>query len=104
VTDEPYYSRYRKMMKTLRAILTNEENCLYLLHTPAGVINISRCEYQLEGFVIVTGDDENSKPRFVVFSEEQMCSYPLEVRRKGQEALKEIPGFKLPPSGAEDRV
>jgi hypothetical protein len=91
------------MMKILRAILADEENCVYLLHTPAGALNVSRCDYQLAGFVAVTGEDESKKPRFIIFSEEQICSYPLEVRRKKQEATKEIPGFKpsIPPH-AED--
>lgn len=83
------------MMKNLRASLADEKDCLYHLHTPLGVINVSVWNYAVPGFVAVGGEDvPDKKYRFVVFSEEEICSFPLEIKRKKLEASKEKAGFK----------
>jgi hypothetical protein len=87
-------SRYRQMVIALRTSLENEKTCDYFVHTTIGPINVVDWQYQLEGFVIVRGEDEDGKLRFLVFSEEEMCKFPFEVRRKGKGLSKEIPGFK----------
>jgi hypothetical protein len=95
VPDEPYESRHRAMMKNLRASLTDEKDSLYCVHTPFAVINVSVWGYAVPGFVAVGGYDEDKKYRFVVFSEEELCSFPLEIKRKKLEASRETVGFKL---------
>lgn len=54
------------------------------MHTPVGVINVTRWNYGLDGFVALIGEDENKEYRFIVFPEEQFYSFPVEVTRKGK--------------------
>ena len=82
------------MVKDLRASLDNEKDCLYFAHTPLGTINVSRWNYLPHGFVAISGDDERKKFRFLVFSEESLCSFPLEVKRKKAKSTKATLGFK----------
>jgi hypothetical protein len=89
-------SRFRQMTTELRACLTNEPDCLYLMHTSIGIINVINWGYVTSGFVTVTGVDEDKKTRFIVFSEEQMCSFHLEVKRKKMHAKNSTLGFTQP--------
>jgi len=86
-------SRYKKMTTELRASLADETDCLYFVHTPIGIINVSSWNYLMSGFVAVAGEDESKKTRLLVFSEEEMCSFPLEVKRKKLHGKKDILGF-----------
>ena len=95
IADEAPQSAYRTMVGDLRASLTEEKDCLYFTHTPLGVINVSRWNYITAGFVAISGEDENKKYRFLVFSEEAICSFPLEIKRKS--GSKEPVGFKPTP-------
>ncbi len=83
------------MIRELRTSLTDEKDCLYFIHTPVGTINVSKWLYIVPGFVVVTGENEDKKYKFLVFSEEQICSFPLEVKRKSLESSKETLGFKV---------
>jgi hypothetical protein len=87
-------SRYREMVKLLRANLTDEKDCLYFIHTPVGTLEVISWNYGIPGFVAIKGVDEGSKKRFLTFSEESMCSFGLEVRRKKADSPKEPVGFK----------
>jgi hypothetical protein len=58
------------------------------------MINISTWDYSVPGFVAITGLDESQNYRFLVFSEEEMCSFPFEVKRRKVEGSKEAPGFR----------
>jgi hypothetical protein len=116
VPTEPYESAYRAMVKSLRASLADETDCLYCIHTPVGTINVIAWNYVIPGMVAITGKDEDGEYRFVVFSEEQVRYFPLEIKRKKLEALKKriepkqhepkvIPGFKVSFKGsAEDKA
>ena len=75
-------SRFREMVRTLRQVLVDEKECLYFLHTPVGLINVSRWSYHVPGFVFVMGDDERGEFRFIGFTDEQICAFPFEVKRK----------------------
>jgi hypothetical protein len=92
--DAAPQSRHRMMVKGLRADLADETDCLYFVHTPAGTINVIAWNYAIPGFVAIRGEDEHQKYRFLVFSEDVICSFPLEVRRKKTESSKSKPGFK----------
>lgn len=98
---------FRRAINTLRGLLTDEKNCLYFMHTSLGVINVSTWHYGITGFVIVTGEDENNNYRCLVFPEETVCLFPLEVKKKSSGAkTKSKMGFKvtLSKSGKEDSV
>jgi hypothetical protein len=87
-------SKFRTMTKRLRASLADETDCLYFIHTPVGTINVSHWGYDISGFVSIRGEDESKKYRLLIFAEEEICSFPLEVRRKKGESSKDKPGFK----------
>jgi len=82
------------MTKQLRTSLADEMDCLYLVHAPVGTINVSHWGYHIAGFVSIRGEDESKKYRFLIFAEEEIRSFPLEVRRKKPESSKEKLGFK----------
>lgn len=87
-------SRFKSMTKELREHLIDEQNCLLLLHTPCGVFDVGLFSYRLPGFVLITGEDEHNAFRCVVFSEESMVSFPLEVKRKTGTASNKTLGFR----------
>jgi hypothetical protein len=82
------------MVRELRANLIDEKECLYIMHTPLGAISVAKWDYGIAGFVTVTGEDEQGKAKFVVFLDEEACSFPLEVRHKKSGASKTTVGFK----------
>jgi hypothetical protein len=94
MNDMSEQPRFRTMMKQLRANLTEEKDCLFLLHTPIGVINVGDFSYRVPGFVMVLGDDDQKNYRCLVFGEEDICSFPLEVKRKTAKPTKATLGFK----------
>ena len=98
--DESYESRHRGWMKNLRASLADEKDCLYHLHTPLGVINVSVWNYAVPGFVAVGGEDvPDKKYRFVVFSEEEYALFHLRSNERSWKPRKRRQGssrrFKL---------
>ena len=56
--------------------------------------HVIRWNYDIVGFVAITGEDENHEFRFLVFSDEAACSFPLEIKRKKLSSCKERLGFK----------
>jgi hypothetical protein len=94
VQTEPDESTYHAMIMSLRAVLADETDRLYCLHTPVGTINVSEFRYGVSGFIAIRGEDEQKNHRFFVFSEEQVRSFPLEIKRKSLETSKEPVGFK----------
>jgi hypothetical protein len=85
---------YRDMVKRLRASIVNEKDFRYLVHTPVGTITIDRWDYSLPGFVMIEGKDEKKEDRFLVFTAEQISSFPLEVRHPKYTGEKGRVGFK----------
>ncbi len=103
--EDATQSRFRQIVRTVRSCLSDEKDCVYIMHTPIGIITVSRWNYFSSGFVAVMGEDEHKKFRFVVFSDEQACSFPLEVKRKKLEPSKGTLGFAHPlREGTEDEV
>jgi len=84
--------RYQTMLDKLRASIADTSEFLFFIHTTLGTIKLEKVWHRFPGFVAVEGEDEKHKFRFLVFSEETICSFPLEVQRKG--TIKEAPGFK----------
>jgi hypothetical protein len=80
------------MIKKLTAHVVNKKDWRYFLYTSEGVIKVDTWNYSLPGFVVVDGEDEDKKYRFFVFSEDQMCSFALEIKRKS--GSKGTLGFK----------
>lgn len=89
---EPQKSQYQIMIDSLRGGL-NTTDVLYIVHTPVGKIIINRFEYFVPGFVAFSGTDEDKKLRYFVFSDEAICSFPLEVALKKKKSKLPL-GFK----------
>jgi len=59
------------------------EEALYILHTSIGAISVRRFVYRGEaGFVFLQGIDESGKDRILGFSEQQLSTFPFEIRMK----------------------
>ncbi len=76
-------SHFWDVYRGIRALVQKPDDALYILHTSIGVITVHRFVYRgEEGFVIVQGTDESGKERIVGFSEQQLSTFPLEIRMK----------------------
>jgi hypothetical protein len=64
-------------------MIKRPEEALYILHTSIGAISVSRFVYRGEaGFVFLQGVDESGKDRILGFSEQQLSTFPFEIRMK----------------------
>ena len=87
-------SKFLTKMRKLRAVLADETNCMYFVYTPIGIIRAETWTYVSPGMVAMTGEDESRKYRLLVFSDEAMSSFFIEVKRKQTDGSKEVLGFK----------
>ena len=87
-------SRHQVMFTKLQATLSDPSDAQFFLHTPEGTIRLGTFSYRIPGFVIVMGEDANAKYRCIVFTDDAVCSFPLEVKMKKLEDSKESVGFK----------
>jgi hypothetical protein len=86
-------SRYQTMLNKLRSTLIDDaDEFKFFVHTSLGTIDVETVWHRYEGFVAIEGEDENHKYRFLMFSEEVICCFPLEVKRKNDS--KNRLGFK----------
>ena len=87
-------SRFLTKIRKLRAILKDESDCMYFIHTPIGIIHTETWNYTSPGLITIAGEDENHKYRFLVFLDEAMSSFPIEIKRKQTDGSKEAMGFR----------
>jgi hypothetical protein len=99
-------SEYRDRTRRLRRCLVDEQDHLYIVHTPQGAINVEKWSYLVPGCVVVFGEDEDGRYRVLSFSEEAIASYPLKIRHKTRHKGRKTVGFKQMNgvAGEEDRV
>jgi hypothetical protein len=77
--DSHFWDVYREV----RALIQRPEEALYIIHTSIGAISVRRFVYRGEaGFVFLQGIDESGKDRIVGFSEQQLSTFPFEIRMK----------------------
>lgn len=77
--------------RDIRSIIEQPDEALYIVHTSIGAITISRLLNRAEaGYVFLEGIDENGRERVAGFSEEQLSTFPLEVRTRSTDQTRQI--------------
>jgi hypothetical protein len=76
-------SHFWDIIRDIRTLIHRPDNALYILHTPIGAITVDRFVYRAETRVVfLQGNDENGRERTVGFSEQQLSTFPFEIRTK----------------------
>jgi hypothetical protein len=76
-------SHFWDVYRDVRALIKKPEEALYILHTSIGAISVRRFIYRGEaGFVFLQGIDESGRDRILGFSEQQLSTFPFEIRTK----------------------
>jgi len=76
-------SHFWDIVRDIRSLIHKPDDALFLVHTPIGAIAVDRFVYRAEaGFVFLQGNDENGKERTAGFSEQQLSTFPFEIRTK----------------------
>lgn len=75
--DTHFWDVYRDV----RSLIQKPEGSVYILHTSIGAITVKNFIYRADaGYVFIQGIDENGKDRLVGFSEQQVSTFPFEIR------------------------
>ncbi len=75
--DPHFWDVYR----AIRSLIQRPDGAVYILHTPIGAIAVNSFVYRAEaGYVLIQGIDESGKDRIVGFSEQQVSTFPFEIR------------------------
>jgi hypothetical protein len=76
-------SHFWNIIRDIRSLIHKPDDAQFILHTPIGTITVDRFVYRSEaGFVFLQGTDENGKERLAGFSEQQLSTFPFEIRTK----------------------
>jgi hypothetical protein len=76
-------SHFWDIIRDIRTLIHKPEDAVFILHTSIGAITVDRFVYRSEaGFVFLQGTDENGRQRVAGFSEQQLSTFPFEIRMK----------------------
>jgi hypothetical protein len=76
-------SRFWDIVRDIRSLIHKPDDALFILHTPIGEITVDRFVYRAEaGYIFLQGTDGNGKERIAGFSEQQLSSFPFEIRTR----------------------
>lgn len=76
-------SHFWDIIRDIRSLIHKPDDALFIIHTSIGAITIDRFVYRSEaGFVFLQGTDENGRERTAGISEQQLKTFPFEVRNK----------------------
>jgi hypothetical protein len=76
-------SHFWDIIRDIRSLIHKPEDAVFILHTSIGAITVDRFVYRSEaGFVFLQGTDENGRQRVAGFSEQQLSTFPFEIRMK----------------------
>ena len=79
-------SHFWDIYRDMRTLIQRPDEAVYILYTSIGAITVRRFVYRSEaGYVFLQGVDEKGRDRTVGFSEQQLSTFPLEVRMKSAE-------------------
>jgi hypothetical protein len=93
-------SHFWDVYRDIRSLIKKPEEALFILHTSIGAISVSRFVFRGEaGFVFLQGIDEHGSDRIVGFSEQQLSTFPFEIRMKATDKNGQI---RFNPSVAEN--
>ena len=92
-------SRFWDIYRDMRTLIQRPDDAVYILYTSLGAITVRKFVYRADaGYVFLQGVDEKGKERTMGFSEQQLSTFPLEVRMKSAENNGQI---RFTPSIAE---
>lgn len=84
-------SQFWDVYRDIRSLIQKPDEALYILHTPIGVITVRKFVYRGNaGYVFLQGIDEKGKDRFVGFSDQQLSTFPFEIRMKASDINGQI--------------
>jgi hypothetical protein len=76
-------SHFWDIVRGIHSLINKPDNALVIVHTPIGVITVDRFVYRAEvRFVFLHGTDESGRERIAGFSEQQLSTFPFEIRTK----------------------
>ena len=76
-------SHFWDIVRDIRSLIHKPDDALFIVHTPIGAIMVDRFVFRAEaGFVFLQGNEENRRQRTAVFSEQQLATFPFEIRTK----------------------
>ena len=76
-------SHFWDIIRDIRSLIHKPDDALFIIHTSIGAITVDQFVYRSEvGFVFLHGTDENGKERIAGFSEQQLSTFPFEIRTK----------------------
>ena len=76
-------SHFWDIIRDIRSLIHKPDDAQFILYTPIGVITVDKFVYRSEtGFVLLQGKDEDGRQRTAGFSEQQLSTFPFEVRTK----------------------
>jgi hypothetical protein len=77
------HSHFWDIVRDIRSLVQKPDDASFIVYTPLGAITVDRFVYRAEvGFVFLQGTDENGRQRTAGFSEQQLSTFPFEVRTK----------------------
>ncbi len=76
-------SHFWDIVRDIRSLIHKPDDALFIVYTPIGAITVDRFVYRAEaGFVFLQGNDESGRERTAGFSEQQLSTFPFEIRTK----------------------
>jgi len=76
-------SHFWDIVRDIRSLIHKPDDALSIVYTPIGAITVDRFVYRAEaGFVFPQGTDQNERERIAGFSEQQLSTFPFEIRTK----------------------
>ena len=84
-------SHFWDVYRDIRSLIQKPDDALYILHTSIGAIAVHKFVYRGEaGYVFLQGVDDSGKDRIVGFSEQQLSTFPFEIRMKSADKNGQI--------------
>ena len=80
---DPMDSHFWDIIRDIRSLIHKPDDAQFIVYTPIGTITVDRFVYRAEaGYVFLQGSDENGRERTAGFSEQQLSTFPFEIRTK----------------------
>lgn len=84
-------SQFWDVYRDIRSLIQKPDDALYILHTPIGAITVRKFVYRGHaGYVFLQGVDDKGRDRFVGFSDQQLSTFPFEIRMKSADTNGQI--------------
>ena len=76
-------SHFWDIIRDIRSLIHKPDDALFIVHTPIGAVRVDRFVYRAEsGFVFLQGNDESGREQTAGLSEQQLSTFPFEIRTK----------------------